>query len=73
MLEINYGEVTSADTAVVKLETNAKVDDGRNHQIEVKLASNFMSARVDDGLVFTRAIPKVFIIYLSTFFNRRII
>ena len=56
-LELSYG-INSTSPAVL-LESTALVADGKNHRVRTKISSDFISIRVDDGIVFTQAVPKV--------------
>ena len=56
-LELSYG-INSTSPAVL-LESPALVADGKNHRVRTKLSPDFMSIRVDEGIVFTQAVPKV--------------
>merc|ERR1719376_1547065 len=41
--------------------SSARIDNGRNHEISVKRSKAFVSIKVDNGPLVTRAIPKAWI------------
>jgi len=71
-LELNYG-INSTSPAVL-LESTTLVADGKNRRVRTKISPDFISIRVDDGIVFTQAIPKPWIgpeaLYIAGFDTR---